>query len=214
MSDHQEEQEMEAEALEAIFMDAFEVRSPSQPFVWSVKLMPVDCGGDEEEENRENHVMVNLIATIPLTYPEETLPELDIEVVKGLSKDNKTELVKLANEEAEANEGMPAVFAVCERIKEWLVDNNVKGLDDASMHAQMMRKAKEKERKEVSCAAKFRVQRQAHASLGDVDVFNHRTFIPPSNKMRSTCDNKFMSGQDPFVANRTECSRRQGVIGP
>mmetsp|Transcript_37066 Transcript_37066/g.88701 ORF Transcript_37066/g.88701 Transcript_37066/m.88701 type:complete len:291 (+) Transcript_37066:401-1273(+) len=159
MSDHQEEQEMEAEALEAIFMDAFEVRSPNQPFEWSVKLVPVDCGGDEEEENKENHVMVNLVAKIPLAYPEEALPELDIEVVKGLSKDNKTELVKLANEEAEANEGMPVVFAVCERIKEWLVDNNVKGLDDASMYAQMMRKAKEKERKEAQAVVEFESQK-------------------------------------------------------
>ena len=49
-----------------------------------------------------------------------------------------------------ANEGMPALFAVCEVVREWLADNNVKGLDDASMHAQMMRKAKEVERKEVS----------------------------------------------------------------
>ena len=165
---------MEAEALEAIFMDAFEVRSPNQPFEWSVKLMPVDCGGDEEEENKENHVMVNLVAKIPLAYPEEALPELDIEVVKGLSKDNQIELVKLANEEAEANEGMPAVFAVCERIKEWLVDNNVKGLDDASMYAQMMRKTKEKERKEVSFTARrISVQRKQVMEMSMTSIVEH-----------------------------------------
>ena len=45
---------------------------------------------------------------------------------------------------------MPAIFAVCEAVREWLADNNVKGLDDASMYAQMMRKAKDAERKEVS----------------------------------------------------------------
>ena len=44
---------------------------------------------------------------------------------------------------------MPAIYAVCEVIREWLVDNNVKGLDDESMHAQMMRRAKEAERSEV-----------------------------------------------------------------
>lgn len=143
---------MEAEALAAIFDTAFEIRSSSQPFVWAVKLVPVDCGGDEDEEEAANHVMVKLVVNVPLDYPEDSLPELDLEIVKGLSADNKKELLDLANEEAEANAGMPSVFAVCEAVRTWLADNNVKGLDDASMHAQMMRKAKDAERREVSKA--------------------------------------------------------------
>lgn len=149
MSDHIEEQEMEAEALSAIFDTAFTIRSSTQPFIWSIKLVPVDCGDDEDESEVTNHVMVNLVATIPPTYPESALPQLDIEVIKGLSPDNKNEILEIANNEAQANEGMAAIFAVCEAVREWLADNNVKGLDDASMHAQMMRKAKEAERREV-----------------------------------------------------------------
>lgn len=151
---------MEAEALEAIFDTAFEVRSQDQPFVWAVKLVPVDCGGDADEEEAANHVMVKLVATIPLEYPEDKLPELDLEILKGLSVDNRSELLRLANEEAEANEGMPAVFAVCEAVRGWLADNNVKGLDDASMHAQMMRKAKDAERKEALAAQQFESQKK------------------------------------------------------
>ena len=94
--------------------------------------------------------MVNLVATIPPTYPESALPIIDIEILKGLSPENKVQLLTLANEEAHANMGMAAIFACCEVVREWLADNNVKGLDDASMHAQMMRKAKEVERREVS----------------------------------------------------------------
>ena len=150
MSDHLEEQEMEAEALEAIFDTAFEIRSSSQPFIWAVKLVPVDCCGDEEEEEAANHVMVKLVVNVPLDYPEESSPELDLEIVKGLSEDNKKELMAVATDEAEANAGMPAVFAVCEAVINWLADNNVKGLDDASMHAQMMRKQKEAERQKVN----------------------------------------------------------------
>jgi hypothetical protein len=45
---------------------------------------------------------------------------------------------------------MPLIFVVCEAIRSWLADNNIKGLDDASMHAQMMRRAKEAERSKVS----------------------------------------------------------------
>ena len=149
MSDqHLEEQEMEAEALAAIFDTSFEIRSSEQPFVWAVKLVPVDT--DADEEDAANHVMVKLVANIPHEYPEDTLPQLDLEIIKGLSEDNKKELLQLANDEAEANAGMPAIFAVCEAVRSWLADNNVKGLDDASMYAQMMRKEKDAERREVS----------------------------------------------------------------
>mmetsp|Transcript_21028 Transcript_21028/g.37728 ORF Transcript_21028/g.37728 Transcript_21028/m.37728 type:complete len:304 (+) Transcript_21028:44-955(+) len=160
MSDQCEEQEMEAEALEAIFDTAFEIRSSDQPFVWAVKLVPIDCGGDADEEEVANHVMVNLIATVPLDYPEVSLPQLDLEIIKGLSEDNKQELLQLANEEAEANEGMSAIFAVCEAVRGWLADNNVKGLDDASMHAQMMRKRKEAERQVAQAAQQFESQKK------------------------------------------------------
>eukprot|EP00563_Minutocellus_polymorphus_P004393 CAMPEP_0181042974 /NCGR_PEP_ID=MMETSP1070-20121207/12448_1 /TAXON_ID=265543 /ORGANISM="Minutocellus polymorphus, Strain NH13" /LENGTH=310 /DNA_ID=CAMNT_0023121247 /DNA_START=222 /DNA_END=1154 /DNA_ORIENTATION=- len=146
MSEHCEEQEMEAEALEAIWGMEFEMLNDSQPFKWSVKLMPVDCGGDEEEEEKQNHVVIKLIATIPLDYPEASVPELDVEVIKGLAGDQVKDLKAVANEEAEANAGMPAIFAVCEAVRAWLAENNVKGLDDGSMHAQMMRKMKEKEK--------------------------------------------------------------------
>ncbi|KAL3809723.1 hypothetical protein ACHAXA_011318 [Cyclostephanos tholiformis] len=155
---HLEEQEMEAEALAAIFDTAFEIRSSEQPFVWAVKLVPVDCGGDADEEEASNHIMVKLVARIPLDYPERTLPQLDIEVLKGLSLDNKDELLRLANDEAEANAGMPAIFSICEAVRSWLADNNVKGLDDASMHAQMMRKAKDAERREAQAAQQFESQ--------------------------------------------------------
>ncbi|KAL7515867.1 hypothetical protein ACHAWX_000941, partial [Stephanocyclus meneghinianus] len=161
MSDqHLEEQEMEAEALSAIFDTAFEIRSSSQPFVWAVKLVPVDCGGDEEDEEAANHVMVKLVVNVPLDYPEVSLPVMDLEIIKGLSDDNKRELLAVANNEAEANAGTPSIFAVCEAVRAWLADNNVKGMDDASMHAQMMRKQKEAERREAQAAQQFEAQKK------------------------------------------------------
>ena len=63
--------------------------------------------------------------------------------IKGLAEEQRQKLLKIANDEAEANEGMPAIFAVCEAVRTWLGDNNIKGLDDGSMHAQMMRRARE-----------------------------------------------------------------------
>mmetsp|Transcript_6846 Transcript_6846/g.14861 ORF Transcript_6846/g.14861 Transcript_6846/m.14861 type:complete len:248 (+) Transcript_6846:1036-1779(+) len=104
--------------------------------------------------------MANLLATIPLGYPGETLPQPDLEIFEGLSEDNTKELLQLANEEADANAGMPAIFAVCEAVRAWLADNNVKGLDDASMHAQMMRKKKEAERQQAQAAQQFESQKK------------------------------------------------------
>jgi hypothetical protein len=144
MSDHCEEQEMEAEALTAIFDDCLEVLSDTQPFQWAVTIWP------EQHSPEENHVGVKLIATIPLDYPETSLPELDLELLKGLTDEHKEELLQLAKEEAEANLGLPSIFAVCERLREWLAENNAKGMDDISMYAQMIRREKEAEKQSVS----------------------------------------------------------------
>lgn len=143
MSDHCEEQEMEQEALEAIFDDCLEVLSAEQPFQWAISIWP------EQLSHDENHVGIKLIANIPLDYPEISLPELEIELLKGLSDDHRKELLVMAKEEAEANMGMPVIFSVCERLREWLIENNVKGMDDLSMYAQMKRREKEEEKKSV-----------------------------------------------------------------
>lgn len=143
MSDHCEEQEMEAEALTAIFDDCLEIVSSTQPFEWAISLWP------EQHSPEENHVGIKLIAKIPLDYPESSLPELDIQLLKGLTDDHRMELLAKAREEAEANMGLPCIFAVCEVLREWLAENNQKGQDDLSMYAQMMRRAKEKEKEAV-----------------------------------------------------------------
>eukprot|EP00980_Cylindrotheca_fusiformis_P016760 scaffold5048_cov121-Cylindrotheca_fusiformis.AAC.11 len=140
MSDHCEEQEMEQEALGAIFDDCLEVVSAEQPFKWAISIWP------EQHSPEENHVGIKLIANIPLDYPESSLPDLEIELLKGLMEDHRQELLVMAKEEAEANMGMPVIFAVCERLREWLAENNVKGMDDLSMYAQMVRREKEAEK--------------------------------------------------------------------
>jgi len=146
-----EEQEMEAEALAAIFEDCLEIISSTQPFEWAVDLYPEQLAADEEDEDApQNHVGVKVIAKIPLNYPEESLPEFNIKVLKGLTEEHEEELRGLANEEAENNRGMPVMYAVCERLREWLLENNEKGMDDRSMYTQMLKREKEKERDEVS----------------------------------------------------------------
>lgn len=80
MSDHMEEQEMEAEALTAIFDTAFEITSSEQPFKWKVSLYPVDAH-DEAERDELNHVGCMLKVELPLEYPD-VLPVMDVEIIK------------------------------------------------------------------------------------------------------------------------------------
>jgi len=172
MTEHyQEEQEMEAEALGAIFMDSFEIISSTQPYTWSITLFPImDDGYGEESESDDdnNHVGIKLKIELPLTYPD-VIPILDVEIIKGLAEEQRKLILDMANEEAESNIGMPAVFAISECIKSWLADNNFKGQDDGSMHAQMIRRMKEAERTKVRiifCMKHW----QLYASLASVFV--------------------------------------------
>ena len=128
---------------------AFEDISTEQPYKWAVKLLPLDlCRRCEQEEDARNHEGIRRVSTIPLDYPE-CVPKLDVEIVFGLADENRTKFLDMAIEESNNNEGMPAICTICEVPREWLAANNVKGLDDASMHVQMMRRSKEDEQKKV-----------------------------------------------------------------
>ena len=80
---NEEEQEMEAEALLAIFDSAFQDTSSSSSSdnkQWEVTLYPIDCD-DEDESDSVNHVGVKLRVNLPEEYPE-VLPNLDLENIK------------------------------------------------------------------------------------------------------------------------------------
>lgn len=148
MTDHAEEQEMEAEALEAIFESHFSCISPTE---WSIELYPT--------LDEENHVACRLLVKLPAQYPEE-LPQLSIEVLKGLAEATHQPILKeLADDTARQNLGLPAVYAIAEAIKDWLLEHNRPGLDDTSMHAQMMMR-----RQEVSDGALCASMQRMHSS--------------------------------------------------
>jgi predicted nucleic acid-binding protein len=139
---------MEAQALSAIYESSFEIRSPKQ---WSILLRPVDTGVpyDPDDQDPHNHVAVQLFVQLTPLYPISETPSLDIVILRGLTQHHQQTLLTLAQEEASNNLGMPVVFAVCEAVKAWLMDHNQKGLDDTSMHAQMMRKKLEADKRTV-----------------------------------------------------------------
>lgn len=185
--DHLEEQQLEAEALTAIFDTYFEITSSSPPDdnnQWKITLFPIDTL-DADESLEINHVGCKLLVNLPTNYPEE-LPELDVEIIRGLGPDHRDALVEIARNEAEQFLGMPAIYSVCEKMREWLGDNNVKGLDDQSMHAQMMRRSREEELKKTQIQQEFESQKikeeLTEAEAEEMAVRKRRAEGTPCNK--------------------------------
>lgn len=143
----EEEQAMEAEALTAIFDTLFTQHSPT---TWQIDLYPI-LGANDEERDQLNHVAIQLHVTLPPDYPEHALPHVRVQLIKGLAvEEHGPVLQQLADEEAQGHRGGgPSIFAICERLKDWLLEHNVKGLDDVSMHAQMMKKRNLKQDQDV-----------------------------------------------------------------
>mmetsp|Transcript_3076 Transcript_3076/g.8466 ORF Transcript_3076/g.8466 Transcript_3076/m.8466 type:complete len:304 (+) Transcript_3076:355-1266(+) len=202
-----EEQEMEAEALSAIFDDCLEIISSTQPFEWAIDLYPEQLAADEEDEDApQNHVGVKVVAKIPLTYPEDELPEFSIRVLKGLTEEHEQELLELANEEAENNRGMPVVYAVCERLREWLLENNQKGMDDRSMYTQMLKREKEKEQKQQKAKQVYEAQKKkeemTEAETEELAVRRRRAEGTP------VTDETFAEWRDRFNAEMEEARER------
>lgn len=132
--DYEEEQAMEVEALESIYMDEFK-KLQDQPLQYEIALMPYSDGGEEDEIN---YVAIRLQCIIPSTYPD-VAPELEIVLDKGLSDEQKKEMMALLDQQVEENTGIAIIFTLCEALKEYLMENNREGNDD-SEYQQMLRR--------------------------------------------------------------------------
>ena len=131
-----DEQEMELQALEAIYAGDFkQVGDAAGDF--EITLVP-EAGADEET----NHVSIALHVTYTPTYPE-TAPTLGVRPVRmgGLTDPLLDECAALLREAAESEEclGTAMVYALVEKATEWLVEHNSPEMD---MHTEMMMRLK------------------------------------------------------------------------
>jgi len=134
----QEDQENEIEALEAIFEEEFTITDKNPP---TFKILLEPCPGEGDDEN---HVRVLLQGKLPGNYPD-VVPELSLEVVKGLNEKKLQILNKICEDTAAENVGDVSIFTITEALKEWLADNNKKEL---GMHEEMMERAKKGQTKD------------------------------------------------------------------
>lgn len=136
--EHEEQQQEEVEALEAIFEEKLTVVKSTAPRVFDLVLLPVP-DGDESE----NHVGLTLRITHTPDYPD-TPPLMEFHDVKGLTSIQQDDVLALAKSSASDMAGMAVGMQVAESVREWLEEHN-EPASDGSMYAQMMERQKRKD---------------------------------------------------------------------
>ncbi|KAF1336664.1 Rwd domain-containing protein 1, partial [Globisporangium splendens] len=144
---YKEEQAMEVEALESIYMDEFKPLT-QDPLSYQIHIVP-------NQDGQNNHVALTLKCMIPETYPDVE-PKIDVVLDKGLSDTQHKEIVALLKEQIQENVGMAMVFTLCEAVREYLVENNHKGNVrstlssgiDGSEYQDMLRRLEIKKKKD------------------------------------------------------------------
>jgi len=122
MSDYEQEQEMEVEALQAILMDDIKEIDPSESGIattarcFQILLSPQD---DDFDESAYVPVQLALIFAHTEKYPDEP-PLLNVKSVRGIKPDDLASLKEKLDQEATENLGMAMVYTLVSSAKEWL----------------------------------------------------------------------------------------------
>jgi hypothetical protein len=123
--DHASEQQMELEALEAIFMEDLKEYNGTLPSDWAAvgktyihTVTPHD-EGDEEAAADGQELQMELLWAHTAQYPEE-LPCLKLQAVYGLTDAQVASCAAQLQEEASQNLGMAMMYTLITAAKEWL----------------------------------------------------------------------------------------------
>ena len=126
-----EEQQMEIEALQCIFMDDFKFVSEKVPRSFELNVWP-NMSGDAGD----NFVGAALAVAFPKQYPSK-VPTIQVRSLKALTVVQRGALQTLVDSLVQENAGTTMMYAITESVKEWLLERNVKQL---SMHEQVRRR--------------------------------------------------------------------------
>jgi len=128
MSNHEEEQALEIEALQSIFEEGKELTTISET-EFKIKLVPFPAGEEE------NHVGVTLHVVYTADYPDSAP---DWSLVDPKLPDEKLAMLQAAVEEVVTSSlGMAMVYSMAEACQDFLKENNQKVL---SMHEEMLKR--------------------------------------------------------------------------
>ncbi|KAH3727403.1 RWD domain-containing protein 1-like [Dreissena polymorpha] len=115
MTDHQEEQKNELEALESIYPEELEVLETTPYAVFEITL----ASQKHEDETDEESVSCTMKFGYTAIYPDEP-PEMEITDSDNLEEDELTDLINHMQTLAEENLGMAMVFTMVSAIQEKL----------------------------------------------------------------------------------------------
>ncbi|KAF8063830.1 RWDD1 [Scenedesmus sp. PABB004] len=172
MTDHAGEQEMELEALEAIFPDDLEEFDGNLPDGWSrhgktwaVTIRPpAEEGGGDEPDDHE--LQMQLVFAHTPTYPDEP-PCLRLRSLQGLSDAELAEATAELEALAAESLGMAMIYTLVTAAQEWLGARIAAGPGGAGGGADP--EAEEKRRREEEEAA--RAAARAHGHPVTVEAF-------------------------------------------
>ncbi|OQR84842.1 hypothetical protein ACHHYP_12630 [Achlya hypogyna] len=200
MADYAEEQMMEVEALESIYMDDF-TKIQDSPVVVKVHIVP-------NQDGENNHVALSLTCTLPETYPEAA-PAIDIILEKGLSDRQEKEIRALLDSQVEENMGMAMIYTISEAIREYLVENNREG-NDGSEYQEMLRRMESKQKKEDTAAAAAQAKLdEENASVTTKSNEGTPVTVESFNAWKAKFDAEMMSK----VAGKTGVSTEKRLTG-
>ncbi|XP_077540841.1 RWD domain-containing protein 1 [Haemaphysalis longicornis] len=145
MTDFQEEQKNEIEALESIYPSELQIleTSPYHSFT-------IDIKSDASDHPEDEQMSVQLKFTYIPTYPDEGPLIEATEYSENMSEEDVNALMDILKQQVEENLGMVMIFTLVSAATEWL---NLHREDVKSNKAEAKRLAKEKE--EAAERAKF-----------------------------------------------------------
>merc|ERR1712137_253079 len=111
-----EDQTMELEALEAIYMDEFTLVSDTVPRKFTINIAPE---GDIDEETTT--LSLQMKVKLPETYPE-VAPLIKLKPIRGVTDSECTELRQQLLDLAEDNLGTQMIFTLASHIQEWMIE--------------------------------------------------------------------------------------------
>ncbi|EDO46739.1 predicted protein, partial [Nematostella vectensis] len=141
MTDYEEEQRHEIEAIESIYPEEFTIISESAPHSFQIHL---ESSCEDKEDNTIITVSVQLQFTFVEKYPDEP-PVVEVTSSEGLEDDDINQLTELLVQQSEENLGMVMVFTLVSCAQEKL-EEIAEGI---KKHRQEERIRKQKEVEEA-----------------------------------------------------------------
>eukprot|EP01029_Cantina_marsupialis_P030772 TRINITY_DN8451_c0_g1_i1.p1 TRINITY_DN8451_c0_g1~~TRINITY_DN8451_c0_g1_i1.p1 ORF type:complete len:265 (+),score=116.09 TRINITY_DN8451_c0_g1_i1:47-841(+) len=202
MDPNLEEQTMELEALEAIFMEEFTLVDGNAPASFKLRLAP-----DTIEEN--NNVVCTMHVKYTETYPE-TNPEIIIEAEKNLTPSQIEEIDAVVAENVEMNAYCQMIYQIAEAVKDYLLEHNEKPIEESGYTA-MMRRLKTKEDEE-----KAKIQAEAEAAGHIVDADGNVVVVEEVKEFVPVTIESFVAWREKFEAEtmpKVECKKTEKLNG-